>query len=124
LAGTCGYAVEASDNDMPTVMEELKMLQEQRVYDEKRNFIRMKINTLVQVRSDDKEFMARCKDLSGSGMLILAEQALTLGSTVEVCIEPETEKQQRFRASGEVVRVDPVNPSGYILGLALTAIHD
>lgn len=100
------------------------MLLEQRVYDEKRNFIRMKINTLVQVRSDDKEFVARCKDLSGSGMLILAEQALALGSTVEVCIEPETEKHQPFRASGEVVRVDPVNPSGYILGLALTAIHD
>ncbi len=100
------------------------MLQEQRVYDEKRNFIRMKINTLVQIKSDDKEFLARCKDLSGSGMLILAEQALDMGSTVEVCIASETEKQQTFRASGEVVRVDPVNPSGYILGLALTAIHD
>jgi c-di-GMP-binding flagellar brake protein YcgR len=97
---------------------------EQRVYDEKRNFIRMKINTLVQVRSEGRHFEARCKDLSGSGMLILADEALPLGSTVEVCIEPETDKHQEFRASGEIVRVDPVNPAGYILGLALTAIHD
>lgn len=97
---------------------------EQRVYDEKRNFIRMKINTLVQVRSEGRHFEARCKDLSGSGMLILADEALPLGSTVEVCIEPETDKHQEFRASGEVVRLDPVNPAGYILGLALTAIHD
>lgn len=100
------------------------MLLEQRVYDEKRNFIRMKINTLVKVSSEGKEFVARCKDLSGSGMLILAEESVALGSTVEVCIEPETEKHQPFRASGEVVRVDPVNPAGYILGLSLTAIHD
>ena len=26
--------------------------------------------------------------------------------------------------TGEVVRVDPVNPSGFILGLSLHAIHD
>jgi c-di-GMP-binding flagellar brake protein YcgR len=100
------------------------MLVEQRVYDEKRNFIRMKINTLVQIRSEGKQLVARCKDLSGSGMLILADESLPLGSTVEVCIEPETEKHQAFRASGEIVRVDPVNPAGYILGLSLTAIHD
>lgn len=101
------------------------MVLEQRAYNEKRNFIRMKINTPVQIQAGNESFVARCKDLSGSGVLILSERALALGTTVEIGIEQEdNDKHPPFRATGEVVRVDPVNPSGFILGLSLTAIHD
>lgn len=100
------------------------MVLEQRAYSEKRNFIRMKINAPVEVTAGNEKFTARCKDLSGSGILIQTEQALALGTSVEICIPQEGEKLLPFRASGEVVRVDPVNPSGFILGLALSAIHD
>lgn len=100
------------------------MVLEQRVYNEKRNFIRMKINTPVQVEVDGETFIARCKDLSGSGVLIQSDKAVALGTMVEIRIEQEGGKHQPFRASGEVVRLDPVNPSGYILGLSLTAIHE
>jgi len=100
------------------------MVLEQRAYSEKRNFIRMKINAPVQVKAGDESFTARCKDLSGSGILIQTERALALGTAVEIFIEQEGDKLLPFRATGEVVRVDPVNPSGFILGLSLSAIHD
>lgn len=100
------------------------MVLEQRAYSEKRNFIRMKINAPVEVTAGDQKFTARCKDLSGSGLLIQTEQAIALGTAVEVLIEQEGEKLLPFRATGEVVRVDPVNPSGFILGLSLNAIHE
>lgn len=100
------------------------MVLDQRSYNEKRNFIRMKINTPVQVIAGDETFVARCKDLSGSGVLIQTDRALALGTTIEIRIEQDGDKLLPFRASGEVVRVDPVNPSGFILGLALSAIHD
>jgi hypothetical protein len=29
-----------------------------------------------------------------------------------------------FSASAQVVRIDPLHPTGFILGLALKAIHD
>lgn len=100
------------------------MVSEHRAYNEKRNFIRMKINTPIQVTVGNEQFVARCKDLSGAGVLIQTDRAVALGTTVEIYIEPDGDKHLPFRASGEIVRVDPVNPSGYILGLSLTAIHD
>ncbi|HET8711372.1 MAG TPA: PilZ domain-containing protein [Spongiibacteraceae bacterium] len=100
------------------------MVLEQRTYSEKRNFIRMKINAPVDIKAGNEQFTARCKDLSGSGILIQTDRALALGTSVEVCIQQEGDKLVPFRATGEVVRVDPVNPSGFILGLSLSAIHD
>src|SRR5690606_3958665 len=100
------------------------MVLEHRVYNEKRNFIRMKINTPIQIMVGEETFVARCKDLSGSGVLIQSDRSRALGSTVQRLIEADSDKHLPFNATGEVVRVDPVNPSGYILGLALTAIHE
>jgi PilZ domain len=100
------------------------MALEHRAYEEKRNFIRMKINTPVQVQAGAEQFVARCKDLSGSGMLLQSERELPLGTTVEIHIAQEGENRLPFNASAQVVRVDAVNPAGFILGLALKAIHD
>ncbi|MFT3930702.1 MAG: PilZ domain-containing protein [Spongiibacteraceae bacterium] len=100
------------------------MMLEQRAYSEKRNFIRMKINAPVEVSAGNEKFTARCKDLSGSGILIQTDRALALGTAVEIYIQQEGDKLLPFRATGEVVRVDPVNPSGFILGLSLNAIHE
>jgi hypothetical protein len=100
------------------------MVLEQRAYSEKRNFIRMKINAPVEIKAGNEQFTARCKDLSGSGILIQTDRAVPLGTSVEIFIQQDGEKLLPFRATGEVVRVDPVNPSGFILGLSLSAIHD
>jgi len=100
------------------------MALEHRAYDEKRSFIRMKINTPVQVQLGGEHFTARCKDLSGSGMLLQSDRELALGAQVEVHIDQEGENRLPFNASAQVVRVDAVNPSGYILGLSIKAIHD
>lgn len=100
------------------------MALEHRAYDEKRNFIRMKINTPVQVEIGGERFTARCKDLSASGILLQSDRELALGSQVEIHIAQEGENRLPFDASAQVVRVDAVNPSGYILGLSIKAIHD
>jgi len=100
------------------------MALEHRAYDEKRSFIRMKINTPVQVIQGEERFTARCKDLSGSGMLLQSDRELPLGAQVEVHIAQEGDNRLPFNASAQVVRVNAVNPSGFILGLAIKAIHD
>jgi hypothetical protein len=100
------------------------MALEHRAYSEKRNFIRMKINTPVQLKVGAETFVARCKDLSGSGILLQSERELAPGTMVEIHIDQEGENRLPFRATGEVVRSDPVNPAGFILGLQLNAIHD
>ncbi len=99
------------------------MALEPRAYSEKRNFIRMKIDTPVQLRCNGDTVTAHCRDLSGSGLLLASEQALPLNADVEVHIAQEGENRQSFNASAKVVRVDEAD-SGFIIGLALTDIHD
>ncbi len=78
------------------------MVSEHRAYNEKRNFIRMKINAPIQVTAGDEQFVARCKDLSGSGVLIQTDRAVALGTTVEISIEQDGDKHfYRFCASGK-----------------------
>ena len=94
-----------------------------RTYDEKRSFIRMKINTPVKVTAEGKDYAAIGKDLSGSGMLVLLDQELPVGSEVQVNIEQEKDRAP-FRATAEVQRVHEKTEEGYLLGLKIVAIHD
>lgn len=99
------------------------MVLEPRAYSEKRNFIRMKVNTPVQLRCKGETLMAQCRDLSGSGLLLASEQALPMDADVEVHIAQDGENRQPFNASAKVVRVDPAD-NGFIIGLALIEIYD
>ncbi|MET0379398.1 MAG: PilZ domain-containing protein [Spongiibacteraceae bacterium] len=100
------------------------MALDNRAWSEKRNFIRMKINTPVRVQHSSATFVARCKDLSGSGMLVECEQALPLGSIVELFIDQEGDKRVPFHATAEVARVDPAVDGHFTLGLSITSIKD
>lgn len=95
-----------------------------RTYDEKRSFIRMRIDTPVQVSHGTRRFAARCKDLSGSGMLIASDHSLAIGDEVEVSIEQEGPNRFPFRASATVSRAEAGAEGEFILGLALTMIHE
>ena len=99
------------------------MVLEPRAYSEKRNFIRMKIDTLVELHCGSETLTARCRDLSGSGLLLNSTKALPLNVDVEVHIAQEGENRQPFNATAKVVRVDATD-DGFIIGLALTEIHD
>lgn len=95
-----------------------------RNYSEKRNFIRMRINTPVTIRHGEHDLEALCQDLSGSGLLVHARQPLPMGAEVGVHIEPQTGAQQAFIATAEVARVEPRDDGGYTIGFAIKAIHD
>lgn len=80
-----------------------------RDYHEKRNFIRMRVDTpvsvLVDTDSSDSPIKGTCKDLSGGGMLIELNQALPADSEVTVVIETDHGHAPMFKAKGRVVRV-------------------
>lgn len=95
-----------------------------RAWSEKRNFIRMKINTPVQVAHGATHFTARCKDLSASGMLVESDEQLPLGSIVQLLIDQEGDKRLPFRATAEVARLEPAGSGHFTLGLSIIAIED
>ena len=100
------------------------MILDSRAWSEKRNFIRMKINTPVDIELDGQHFTARCKDLSGSGMLVESERQLPLGSIVNLVIDQDGEKRLPFRATAEVARVEASGVDSYTIGLSITTIQD
>ncbi len=55
-------------------------------YEEKRNFIRMKLHSPVTIKQGDKTLDAVCVDLSGTGMCIELEDQLPLGQALEAYI--------------------------------------
>ena len=93
-------------------------------YNEKRDYIRMRINSAVHIRQAGNEYEGICKDLSGAGMLVETNQAFEIGSTLEISIDQKVETHLPFNATAEVSRVDEAPDSNYIIGLAITQISE
>lgn len=85
------------------------MISSERSYEEKRNFIRMKVDTMVTfTKSDGKErYEGRCRNLSGAGMLLETRKKLEMGDRVRVTIPSEGPDFAPLEAIVEVVRVIP-----------------
>ena len=76
-------------------------------FKEKRNFIRMKVDTPVVIKNSDGREIAggRCLDLSGGGMLITTPSAIPVGSELEVCLSSPYGHNPMLRAHIRVNRV-------------------
>ncbi len=96
-----------------------------REYEEKRNFIRMKVEAPVHITltEGNRTLQGVCRNLSGAGMLAEVTEQLSLGSVVLVHIPPADNKTVSFRAEGVVARVDELE-QGYMLGININQVLD
>lgn len=78
-----------------------------RDYQEKRNFIRMKIETpaKIQVSTDGSHYDGICRDLSGGGMMIELSATLPVGTVTEVSISSGHGDHPMLKAKTKVTRV-------------------
>lgn len=91
-----------------------------REYDEKRNFIRMCMDCPMSfTRYDGSVHSALARDLSGSGLGFVTDQALTLGEVLAVQVVPQQAVVAPLRAEVEVARVQPVTEGGYDIGVTI-----
>jgi len=90
-------------------------------YAEKRNFLRMDLDNIVLfwTNSNQPNLEGRCRNLSGTGMLIETDDALDIGSTVEVVIPSAHTDLPKLKAFAEVVRVRPTEQSQFEIGLSI-----
>ena len=79
-----------------------------REYQEKRNFIRMKIDTPAQVsiNNGDDTHEGICKELSGGGMLLELDTTFPVGSELKVTISSGHGHAPMLEALTRVLRVD------------------
>lgn len=78
-----------------------------RDYDEKRNFIRMQISAPTDVlitREDGSTIHGTCQNLSGGGIHLMIDQAITVGETATVKIASEHGHKPMLEAKAKAVR--------------------
>jgi len=78
-----------------------------RAYSEKRNFIRMQIDTpvSVHVQTQHEELTGICRDLSGGGMLVELNKALPIGSRMKVAISSPHGHEPMLQATTRITRI-------------------
>lgn len=98
------------------------MSQSDHAYSEKRDFIRMRLDTVVTLHHADQAIPALCLDLSSSGMHLEAEVTLSIGDKVRVHIPSEHSELAGLDAQAEVVRVSDLGSGRQSLGLNILAM--
>ncbi len=79
-------------------------------YAEKRNFIRMRVDTIVSFVRGGKpaRYEGRCRNLSGAGMLLESDKKLALGDRLTVTVPADGPNFTPLDALAEVVRVESI----------------
>lgn len=90
---------------------------------EKRDFIRMRIDTEVSLLHEGQVIAAVCLDLSSSGMQVQAGQRFQVGDRIEVRIESEHPALKGLHASTEVVWIADQPGGQQKFGLRIVAMH-
>ena len=80
---------------------------------EKRDFPRIKLQCDVTYRQAGAGNIARgvCEDLSGSGILFIAQDPLSVGDSIEISVMPQNAITPPLDAVIEVVRTEPTQRS-------------
>lgn len=98
------------------------MSQSDHAFSEKRDFIRMRLDTQVALRHAGEEFSARCLDLSSTGMQLEGRTALAVGDRVHVHIASLHSELKGLSAEAQVVRVSAPEHGAQRLGLAILSM--
>ncbi len=95
-------------------------------YDEKRGHRRMGIDcpmSFTVVESGEK-VEATARDLSATGMLIVCTKPLPEGTLLQVNVTPRQTVVRPLNALVEVVRVEPLPPAAFQLGVVIREFND
>ncbi|PCK08374.1 MAG: pilus assembly protein PilZ [Alteromonadaceae bacterium] len=98
-----------------------------REYNEKRNYIRMKVDAPVNVKvhTDGNVLQGVCRDLSGGGLQVELDKALPSGTKVEVVIASAHGHNPMLKAIATVTRVISQPTSGEspcLIGMEITEV--
>lgn len=98
------------------------MNQSDRNFSEKRDFIRMHVETPVTLSIDGQRFSGTCLDLSSTGMQISTASTFKMGDRLDVHIPSVHRELKGLDAQTEVVRISVLEDGSQSLGLAILAI--
>ncbi|NOQ93698.1 MAG: PilZ domain-containing protein [Methylophaga sp.] len=92
-------------------------------YDEKRNFVRMNIETQITFtvkNSNGQSHQGKSGDLSATGLYMSTDFALSEGDEIDIIMNPNGERLPPFVAEGTVLRVTNDEDNGQLFHVSVT----
>ena len=88
-------------------------------YSEKRDFMRMKMETTatLTVIAENLTYSVRCHDLSNQGAQVQCSESVAESAAVELNIPSPTPGMKGLQAKGQVVRCDAIDGGHYAIGI-------
>lgn len=95
-----------------------------RNYDEKRDHIRMKLDTPIQIKLTSGNYIeGTCVDLSVNGMQLELDRAIETGECIEACIRSGTGIIPDLLSKATVVRTTRIDSDRYLHGVQINSLH-
>jgi hypothetical protein len=93
-------------------------------YDDKRNFFRMMVNSVCELKIVDDEstrsLQAVCKDISATGMSFeIEESSIEMGTKINVYIESTNSQIPSLTADTKVVRCEAIDDNSCTVGVEI-----
>ncbi|MBI6852841.1 PilZ domain-containing protein [Pseudomonas lijiangensis] len=99
------------------------MGQNDRSYEEKRDYIRMRIDADINLLHAGQVIPAVCIDLSSSGMQVEAPRSFKIGDKLSVSIDSDHPALSGLSAQTEVVWLTDIEGGGQKLGLSIISMN-
>lgn len=96
-----------------------------RDFDEKRSYRRMGLDdspVRYTVHGDGGSGEGVCRDLSGSGLLMILDRELAPGTLLDIRVAPEQSVVPPLEAEVEVVRCSPADDGSYKVGVLIRTL--
>lgn len=94
-------------------------------YNEKRDFIRMKVEARATLTLHDggEKIDADCQDLSSQGVQLVIDRPLAENTHISVSIASPTPGLQGLKAEGQVMRCQAIDNGQFIVGVYFNALE-
>lgn len=92
-------------------------------YNEKRDFIRMKVQTAATLTANGEQLSVVCQDLSSQGVQLVLDKPLAEGTKVQLSIPSPTEHLKGLQASGQVTRCIDEESGRYAVGIQFDSLE-
>ncbi|MDT8372101.1 MAG: PilZ domain-containing protein [Gammaproteobacteria bacterium] len=91
-------------------------------YEEKRNFVRMQINTQVTYSLNgnvEMTYHGKSIDLSATGLLMVTEFQPSVGDQIEIVMNSSDDRLPPFVATGKVIRAEPNQDKSHLFNVSV-----
>lgn len=95
-----------------------------RDYDEKRDHMRMKLDTPIQIKLDTGNYIeGTCRDLSVNGMQLELDRSIETGECIEACIRTGMGQIPDLFSRATIVRAKRIESDRYLYGVQIESMH-